>query len=380
MIGRPVWEARIEEAHRRAPIVWLTGVRRIGKTTLVRALPSALYLDCDLPSVAERLRDPEVFLASVEASLLILDEVHQLPDPSRLLKIAADTRPRLRVVATGSSTLAATAKFSDSLTGRKRTVHLLPVLAEELPAFGVSDLDRRLLHGGLPPALLADHPPADFYAEWVDSFYARDVQELFRVEKRAGFLQLLETLLRQSGGLVEATTLARATSLSRPTVMNYLEVLQVTHAIALLRPFHGGGKQELTHQPKVYGFDTGFVAWARGWNELHAEDRGLLWEHLVLETLMSLGVERRIHFWRDKQQREVDFVVPVGRDGCDTFECKWIPASFDPRGLKALRALHRRGRNYLVAPIVGDPYDRRFGDLMVRVLHPAHLRAVLSAG
>ena len=74
MIRRPVWEARIEEAHRRAPIVWLTGVRRIGKTTLVRGLPSALYLDCDLPSVAERLRDPEVFLASVEASRLILDE------------------------------------------------------------------------------------------------------------------------------------------------------------------------------------------------------------------------------------------------------------------------------------------------------------------
>ena len=92
-----------------------------------------------------------------------------------------------------------------------------------------------------------------------------------------------KTLLRQSGGLAEATSLARATSLSRPTVMTYLEVLEVTHAITVLRPFHGGGKQELTHQPKIHGFDTGFVAWAHGWRELHAQDRGALWEQVVLE-------------------------------------------------------------------------------------------------
>src|SRR5204862_6766999 len=115
MLPRPVWEARLAEAHRRAPIAWLTGVRRVGKTTLVRSLPDALYLDCDLPSVAEPLRDPEAFLASVTASRLILDEVHQLPDPSRLLKIAADHHPRLRVIATGSSTLAATPQFRDRL-------------------------------------------------------------------------------------------------------------------------------------------------------------------------------------------------------------------------------------------------------------------------
>ncbi|MGH7329052.1 MAG: ATP-binding protein, partial [Polyangiaceae bacterium] len=367
---------RIAAAHRQAPIAWLTGVRRIGKTTLVREFPG-LYLDCDLPSVAERVHDPERFLASLDTKYLLLDEVHQLADPSRLLKIAADNHPKLRVIATGSSTLAATTKFRDSLTGRKRTVHLLPVLAEELASFGVRDLDRRLLHGGLPPALLAEAPPSDFYSEWMDSFYARDVQELFRVEKRTGFLQMLETLLRQSGGLLEVTSIARATSLSRPTVMNYLEVLQVTHAITLLRPFHGGGKQELTHQPKAYGFDTGFVAWAHGWNELHAEDRGNLWEHVVLETLMSLPGDRRIHYWRDKQQREVDFVIPTGRGACDAYECKWNARAFDPRGLKALRASHPRGRNFLVAPIAGEPQKREIGGMNVTVMHPAQMRAAL---
>lgn len=71
---------------------------------------------------------------------MVFDEVHQLPDPSRLLKIGADAFPHLRILATGSSTLAATTKFRDALTGRKRVVELVPVLHEELPAFGVGDL------------------------------------------------------------------------------------------------------------------------------------------------------------------------------------------------------------------------------------------------
>jgi len=58
----------------------------------------------------------------------------------------------------------------------------------------------------------------------------------------------------------------------------------------------------------VFGFDTGFVAYARGWDSLRAEDCGLLWEHLILDALVAAGLPR-FHFWRDKQQREVDFVV-----------------------------------------------------------------------
>ena len=199
-----------------------------------------------------------------------------------------------------------------------------------------------------------------------------------RIEKRTSFLLLLETLLRQSGGLAEATSLARATSLSRPTVMTYLEVLEVTHAITVLRPFHGGGKQELTHQPKIYGFDTGFVAWAHGWRELHAQDRGALWEQVVLETLLSCADDRKIQFWRDKQKREVDFVISTGRGACDAFECKWDAGKFDPANLLALRASHPKGRNFLVAPIAGEPRGRRYGGLAVTVVHPSHLRELTS--
>ncbi len=363
-ISRPHWHSRLERAWQKAPIVWLSGVRRVGKTTLARSLSGITYLNCDLPSTAERMEDPERFYRSLSHPVLVLDEVHQLPDPSRVLKIAADEFPRLKVLATGSSTLAATQKFRDTLTGRKRQVHLVPVLAAELAAFGIVDLERRLLHGGLPGALLAEERDLEFYSEWLDSFFARDIQELFRVEKRTPFLLLVETLLRQSGGLAEVTGLGRAVSLSRPTVMTYLDILQTTHAITVLRPFHDGGRQELLHQPKIYGFDTGFVAWSRGWNELRTEDCGLLWEHLVLETLLAAAEPMKLHFWRDKQQHEVDFVVARSRGQCDAIECKWSARAFDSRGLRAFRDAHPKGRNFLVTPS-NTAQVRQVGDLEI---------------
>ena len=378
MVERPFWLARIRQAWVRAPIAWVSGVRRVGKTTLARSLPGARYLNCDLPSTAQLLHEPEPFLESVRQPVLILDEVHQLPDPSRVLKIAADGFAHLKVLATGSSTLAATQKFRDALTGRKREVLLLPVLAEELTAFGVTDVAHRLLRGGLPQALLSAQPDPEFYAEWMDSFFARDIQELFRVEKRRGFLLLLETLLRQSGGLIEGTSLARASGLSRPTTLNYLNVLEVTHAIALLRPYHGGGRRELLQQPKVYGFDTGFVAHARGWDHLRPEDCGLLWEHLVLDTLRSLSPPPRIHFWRDKQQREVDFVLPRARGACDAIECKWRAAAFDPKSLAIFRAHYPSGRNFVVTPDTREPYRRTAADLSLQFASLTDLRRLLA--
>ncbi|MEO6094855.1 MAG: ATP-binding protein [Fibrobacteria bacterium] len=348
MIDRPDWVAKIRESWNKAPIVWLSGVRRSGKTTLSRSFSKAKYLNCDLPSTAAILEDPEAFFSGLTQPELVLDEIHQLPDPSRILKIAADAFPDLRVLATGASTLAATQKFRDSLAGRKRSLTLVPVLLNEMQSFGVKDAQTRLFRGGLPPALLDTGNDESFYAEWLDSYYARDVQELFRVEKRSGFLKLLEILLRQSGGILDAVSLAKSSGLSRPTVLNYLEVFELTHVVHILRPYHGGGRQEILKQPKAYGFDTGFVRFVRGWSELSAEDLGLLWEHVILDLLLTLPL-KEVHYWRTKQRHEIDFVIPQGRDACDAIECKWKASGAETRNFMAFRNEHAKGRNIIVS-------------------------------
>ncbi len=374
MIARPFWLTRIEAAWRDAPIAWLCGVRRSGKTTLAESLGAErlLYVNCDLPTVEDMVRDPQVFFRGCAKPVVVFDEVHQLRDPARVLKIGADGFPKLKILATGSSTLAASKKFRDALTGRKRLVHLTPVTWDELPAFGAT-LPRRLFHGGLPPALLATSKLPAFYREWMDSFFARDIQRLFGFRDINRFNALLEYLLRQSGGQCEGAKTASALGITRPTVESHLRALEITHAVTLVRPFHGGGRHELVKQPKVYAFDTGFVSFARGWDPLRSEDFGLLWEHLVLEYLQAHLPDLPVRYWRDKAGREVDFVLSRRRDEVDAIECKWDPGSFEPSALEVFRQAYPSGRNYLVTPS-GDPaYVRQFGRMEVRICTPSEL-------
>lgn len=372
MVQRPFWLKRLELAWQEAPICWLSGVRRSGKTTLAHELGEerVLLVNCDLPAAEDMVRDPEMFFRNCRKPVVVFDEIHQLRNPSRVLKIGADLFPNLKILATGSSTLAASRKFRDTLTGRKRLVHLVPVLWQELDAFGQAPLTRRLLHGGLPQALLAEKNSPGFYREWMDSFFARDIQRLFGFRDVNRFNAFFEYVLRQSGGQFEMTRAASALGISRPTVESHLQALEITHAATVLRPFFGGGQKEVVKMPKVFGFDTGFVSFARGWDPLRPDDCGLLWEHIVLEHLQAHFPDERVRYWRDKAGREVDFVLERGREAVDVIECKWSATEFDPAALRAFRALHPIGANYLLAPIAGPAYSRRFGEIEVTVCAP----------
>lgn len=377
MIPRPFWVKRIGQAWREAPIVWLAGVRRVGKTTLAQGLGTdrMLYVNCDLPVVADMVADPELFYRNCDRPIVVFDEIHQLRDPSRLLKIGADHFPKLKILATGSSTLAASEKFRDTLTGRKRLVHLTPVLWDELPAFDNTPLLKRLYHGGLPQVLLAGTKSPAFYREWMDSFFARDVQRLFAFRTPEKFTALFEYVLKQSGGLFEVSRTASALGISRATVESHVRALELTHAISLLRPFHGGGQKELVKTPKVYAFDTGFVSFARGWDPLRPEDYGILWEHVVIEYLQAHAHEWRLHYWRDAAGREIDFIIPRSRDHVDAIECKWEPRQFDPAPLKVFRSYYPRGANYVVSPIGKLGYHKKVAGLEVYVCSPEGWRS-----
>jgi hypothetical protein len=372
MVQRPFWIQRITQAWREVPIVWLAGVRRSGKTTLAHSLGEDRieYVNCDLPVASSRVADPELFYRNCPRTIVVFDEIHRLPDPSRLLKVGADVFPRLKILATGSSTLAATRKFTDALTGRKRLVHLVPVLWDELQTFHHASLVKRLYHGGLPQTLLADTKNPAFYREWMDSFFARDIQRLFAFRDPEKFQTFFEYVLKQSGGLFEVSRTAKALGLSRPTVETHLRALEITQAVTVVRPFHGGGQKELVKMPKVYGFDTGFVSYCRGWDPLRPEDYGALWEHLVLEYVQAHAPDRRVQYWRDVSGRKIDFVIKRERDSVDVLECKWNPDYFDVGPMKMFRSYYPRGRNYIISPITGKPYWKKQAGMEILVCNP----------
>jgi len=132
-------------------------------------------------------------------------------------------------------------------------------------------------------------------------------------------------------------------------------------------PYHAGSQREIVGSRRAYAFDTGLVAHERGWDSTRDEDRGLLWENLVLDELRCRHPPGNIHFWRDKSGREVDFVIRKPRGRADAFEAKISPDAFDPGSLRAFRGLHPEGDNFLICPLVRDPYTIRKGDLSVRV-------------
>ncbi len=366
MFPRSFWQRRIEAAWRRRSIVWLMGVRRVGKTCLCRSLEDVEYFDCELPRVRRQMEDVEHFLEGLHNRRVVLDEIHRLANPSEILKIAADHFPDVRVVATGSSTLGASAHFRDALTGRKQEVWLTPMCSADLDDFGRPDLDHRFLHGGLPPFFLADPLPEREFQEWFDAYWAKDILELFRLERRHSFLRFAELLLAQSGGIFEATRFARPCEVSRTTISNYLAVLEATLVVHVVRPYSTARSSEIVAAPKVYGFDTGFVCYFRGWETLRPEDRGLLWEHYVLNELHGHLSPRNLHYWRTKHGQEIDLVVVRRGRPPIAVECKWTASDFDPRHVKAFRRRYPEGASLVIAADVDRPFARRYGDVTVR--------------
>lgn len=366
MVRRRYWLDKISQGLGKRSVLWLSGVRRAGKTMLCKSIPDIAFFDCELPRVRRMMEDPQSFLEDLRGQTVVLDEVHRLANPSEILKIAADHFPETKIVATGSSTLGVSAKFKDTLAGRKYELWLTPMITEDIRDFEQTDIARRFLHGGLPPFLMSKRFPERDFQEWMDAFWAKDIMELFRLERRYSFLKFAELLMSQSGGIFEASSFAGPCEVSRSTISNYLAVLEATYVVHILRPFTSHRPTEIVAAPKVYAFDTGFVCYYRGWEKLRRDDMGALWEHFVLNEVFARTQSRKVYYWRDKQRHELDFVLARGRNEPTVIECKWSEAEFDSANLMVFRRLYPKGLNFVVAYDTRRSYSRNYGDITVR--------------
>lgn len=380
MVQRQFWQRRIETLWKDKPIIWLSGVRRAGKTFLSQSLPNIEYFDCELPRTRRMMDDPESFLESLEGKRVVLDEIHRLSNPSQLLKIAADHYANINIFATGSSTLGASAKFKDTLTGRKRELWLTPINLEDLKDFNNPKLSHRFLYGGLPPFFMSKEIPEKDFQEWIDAYWAKDIQELFRLEQRHAFQRFFEIIMTQSGGIFEATRFSKLCEVSRTTIMNYLKVLEATFVVHVIRPFSTHRPTEIISAPKVYGFDTGFVCYYRGISQLRFEDFGFLWEHLVLNELHSNLQTRDINYWLDKRGHEVDFVLQQRGKAPIVIECKWKEdgGEIDDRNIKAFLRQYPNSNIFIVTPESERTYYRKIDSTKIAILNLPSLIKIIK--
>lgn len=218
---------------------------------------------------------------------------------------------------------------------------------------------------------------ADFQ-EWIDAYWSKDIQELFRLERRHSFLQFCELLFIQSGGIFEAARFAAPCEVSRTTIMNYLSVLEATFIAHIIRPVSRRRSSEIIAAPKVYGFDSGFVAFFKGLHPLRIEDKGLLWEHLVLNEIIGRLQRRAIFYWRDKRGHEIDFIIKEKGGMLHAIECKWSPDNFDPVKVLSFRYRYPAGDTFVVVPHLDRTFSQKYNGCIVKFVSLSRLIDILK--
>ena len=334
---------RVEEALTDTPVVLIHGPRQSGKTTLARHVGQAkgyAYYSFDDVGVRSAANDdPAGFIAGLP-DRVILDEVQRVPELFSTIKLAVDRdRTPGRFILTGSANILMIPKVSDSLAGRMEIIRLHPLSRCEIlgrRSGFIEDLftGAGMMHhgdrlgdeiadivaaGGYPAALSRanERRRTDWYREYVETIAQRDIKDLARIREIEALPRIVALAAAQTAQLFNLAALASPFRLSRPTIGDYVTLLEQVFLIHRLPAWHSNRLSRLVKAPKLHVGDTG-VACAVLNHSVAAlrEDRPLL-GHL-LETYVVQELRRQagwreeriqFHHFRTKEGAEVDAVL-----------------------------------------------------------------------
>jgi len=314
---------------------FLSGPRQVGKTTTARVVARALgdhaYFTWD------RQTDRAVIVAGPDAvaekmqihrlreapPVCILDELHRYGKWKTFLKGLLDSHPgALRILVTGSARLDVFKAGGDSLMGRYFPYRMHPLSVGEL-----ADPGRPVWEGPLPPQRIPGEALAAlvrfggfpepflrqeerFWRRWrrlrTQQLLREDLRDLTHIRELGQVEMLAELIRRRVGQLVSHASLARAVNVSVDTIRRWTATLERLYWCFSVRPWHRNVARGLRKEPKYFLWDWSVV-----------EDRGARMENLVASALLKavhawtdtgLG-DFGLYFIRDKEKREVDFLV-----------------------------------------------------------------------
>ena len=324
MIARRI-KQHVTEALDRQAAVALIGPRQVGKTTLAQDIADekgALYLDLEDRSEREKLADPVLFLTPYENRLVVLDEIHRVPELFQTLRGLIDRGRRKgnrtgRFLMLGSASMDLLRQSGESLAGRIEYVDMQPLDVTEVDTDAQEHVLNRLwVRGGFPDSYLArdDADSLTLRKSFIRTYLERDVPQ-FGPRIPAETLERLWTMLAHGQGtLLNASRLASSLSLTAPTVTRYIDLLVDLLLVRRLRPFHANIGKRLVKSPKVYVRDSGLLHALLGIADYNALSGhpvvGASWEGFVIENLLSVVSFRTLpSFYRTSAGAEVDLVL-----------------------------------------------------------------------
>jgi len=334
-------------------MTFLIGPRQVGKTYLMRQMRENLqekgektvFLNLDIDEDNKFFTSQSALVNYLRLQVgdskayIFIDEIQRKTDAGLFLKGIYDMNLPYKLILSGSGTLDLKAKIKESMAGRKQIFEIKPISFEEFVNFKTNyqyetrlndffrlekNISRNLLeeymtYGGYPRIVLAqtiDKKKSEI-EEIYRSYIERDITALLKVEKPDAFSNLLRLLASQIGNLVNINELSSTIGVSSKTIQNYLWYLEETFIINKVTPFYRNARSEITKAPVYYFSDTGlrnYLLGLFGLASLPHELSGHLFENTIFNMLCSIkgSSKNNIHFWRTRDNAEVDFVVSSG--------------------------------------------------------------------
>lgn len=329
------------------PVVFLTGPRQSGKTTLLKeTFPEYTYVSLERPDIFERLKaDPLGFLQD-SSQKWILDEAQRFPPLFSYLQDQVDRNPQKgHFILSGSQNFLLSQHISQTLAGRVSVLELLPLSYQEYrthPQLEDLDVWSFLFYGGYPRPYQEKIDHHLWMGSYIRTYVERDVRDLLNVKDLSKFSTFLKLCAGRHGQLLNLSALAIDAGISQTTASEWLIILEASYILFRLKPYYKNFNKRLIKTSKLYFYDSGLVCYLLGIENpqhlaLHAQ-RGALFEGFVITELLknefAKGHPFDFYFWRDYQGLEVDLLKEKG-DQQISFEIK-SSKTFQPEYVQSL--------------------------------------------
>lgn len=330
MLDRSGEISLIQRKIRFNPVTAILGPRQCGKTTLAKAVLPDHSFDLENPRDVVRLEQSQTVLESLNG-LVMIDEIQRKPELFPLLRYLVDQTPDRRFLILGSASQELNQQSSESLAGR---ISFLPLAGFRLADVGIIELWKHWMRGGYPRAFLAndDMECQDWLENYIATFLERDIPS-FGIRVPATTIRRFWTMLAHvHGNILNYSELGRSLQVTDNAVRGYVDILEHTFMIRVLRPWFTNTSKRLVKNPKVYIRDSGILhqllsIGAMAQLQSHPK-LGASWEGYALEECAkSIGLRsEQLYFWATHSGAEVDlFWTANGKNWAIEFKFEDAP-------------------------------------------------------